>query len=361
MEKVRVSAKTKDDAITKALIQLGITSDRVDYTVIVEGKAGLFGIGAKPWILECWEKDEEKVKAEAEEKKRAEQEAREKAKAEREAEEAKRKAEREAREAEREAQRVQEREERIAAGEDPETVDAEMNEAREEEKKNRRERRERGGRDRNRRNRNRKDRDQDQAREPRADRTRGNDSQKEAALNVTEDFQPEQKPEKPKREIRPLTEEEAMAAAQQASEFISSVLSGMDMEVTLTSSFDHEVNELLIEIEGSDMGILIGKRGQTLDSLQYLASLVVNKDHKDDYIRVKLDTEDYRKRRETTLRNLARNIAYKVKRSRRPVSLEPMNPYERRIIHSALQNDRYVTTKSEGEEPFRHVIVCLKK
>ena len=108
------------------------------------------------------------------------------------------------------------------------------------------------------------------------------------------------------------------------------------------------------------MGVLIGKRGQTLDSLQYLVSLVVNKDS-EDYIRVKLDTENYRERRKETLEHLAKNIAYKVKRTKKSVSLEPMNPYERRVIHSTLQNDKYVCTKSEGEEPFRHVVIMLKK
>ena len=115
-----------------------------------------------------------------------------------------------------------------------------------------------------------------------------------------------------------------------------------------------------IDIKGEDMGILIGKRGQTLDSLQYLVSLVINKESTE-YIRVKVDTENYRERRRATLENLAKNIAFKVKRTRRPVALEPMNPYERRIIHSALQNDKYVTTHSEGEEPYRKVIVTLKK
>ena len=115
-----------------------------------------------------------------------------------------------------------------------------------------------------------------------------------------------------------------------------------------------------IDLSGDDMGVLIGKRGQTLDSLQYLVSLVVNK-NVENYIRVKVDTENYRQRRKETLENLAKNISYKVKRTKRPVSLEPMNPYERRIIHSALQNDKYVTTHSEGDEPFRHVVVVLKK
>ena len=113
-------------------------------------------------------------------------------------------------------------------------------------------------------------------------------------------------------------------------------------------------------MEGKDSGTVIGKRGQTLDSLQYLVSLVVNKGQ-DEYIRVKVDTENYRKRRQDTLENLAKNIAFKVKRTKRTVSLEPMNPYERRIIHSALQNDKFVTTHSEGEEPYRHVVVTMKK
>lgn len=115
-----------------------------------------------------------------------------------------------------------------------------------------------------------------------------------------------------------------------------------------------------MELSGEEMGVLIGKRGQTLDSLQYLISLVVNKGTTE-YIRVKVDTENYRQRRRETLENLAKNISYRVKRTKRPVSLEPMNPYERRIIHSALQNDRYVTTHSEGEEPYRRVVVTLKR
>ena len=128
----------------------------------------------------------------------------------------------------------------------------------------------------------------------------------------------------------------------------------------MEAAFDQGERELSINMSGDDMGILIGKRGQTLDSLQYLVSLVVNKES-EDYIRVKLDTENYRERRKETLETLAKNIAYKVKRTRRPVSLEPMNPYERRIIHSALQNDKFVVTRSDGEEPFRHVVISLKK
>ena len=141
-------------------------------------------------------------------------------------------------------------------------------------------------------------------------------------------------------------------------EFLGKVFDAME----LTVKIDVQVNEdnVNINLIGDDMGILIGKRGQTLDSLQYLVSLVVNK-YSENYMRVKVDTENYRERRKATLENLAKNIAFKVKRTKRAVSLEPMNPFERRIIHSALQNDKYVTTKSEGEEPYRHVVVLLKK
>ena len=143
-------------------------------------------------------------------------------------------------------------------------------------------------------------------------------------------------------------------------EFLGSVFAAMKMEVEVLIKIDEIEHTIDIELKGDDMGILIGKRGQTLDSLQYLTSLAVNK-QSEEYYKVKIDTEDYRKRRKDTLENLAKNIAYKVKRTKRPVSLEPMNPFERRIIHSALQNDRYVTTHSEGDEPYRHVVVTLKR
>ena len=122
--------------------------------------------------------------------------------------------------------------------------------------------------------------------------------------------------------------------------FLNDVFQAMNMEVVIDIKYNDEEKSMDIELSGNEMGVLIGKRGQTLDSLQYLVSLVVNKE---------------------TLENLAKNIAYKVKRTKRSVSLEPMNPYERRIIHSALQNDKYVTTHSEGEEPFRRVVITLKR
>lgn len=142
-------------------------------------------------------------------------------------------------------------------------------------------------------------------------------------------------------------------------EFLSKVFVAMNMEVEIIVVNDEENHIIDVDLKGNDMGVLIGKRGQTLDSLQYLTNLAINK-QSDNYVKVKLDTEDYRKRRKETLENLAKNIAYKVKRTKRPVSLEPMNPFERRVIHSSLQNDRYVATHSEGEEPFRHVVVTLK-
>lgn len=145
-----------------------------------------------------------------------------------------------------------------------------------------------------------------------------------------------------------------------AKAFLNDVFAAMNMTVVVAINYNAEEREMDIDLSGDDMGVLIGKRGQTLDSLQYLVSLVVNKGN-DNYIRVKVDTENYRERRKETLENLAKNMAFKVKRTRRPLSLEPMNPYERRIIHSALQGDKFVTTHSEGEEPFRHVVVTLKK
>lgn len=143
-------------------------------------------------------------------------------------------------------------------------------------------------------------------------------------------------------------------------EFLNKVFAAMNMEVAVDVQMNEVENEMSIDLKGEEMGVLIGKRGQTLDSLQYLTSLVVNKGNSN-YIRVKVDTENYRKRRKETLENLAKNLAYKVKRTKRPVTLEPMNPYERRVIHSALQNDKYVSTHSEGEEPFRRVVITLNK
>ena len=149
-------------------------------------------------------------------------------------------------------------------------------------------------------------------------------------------------------------------AREKAEEFLERVFDAMQISVNVNIVENMDEKVMNIDLSGDDMGVLIGKRGQTLDSLQYLVSLVVNKES-DEYIRVKVDTEDYRARRKETLENLAKNIAYKVKKTRRAVSLEPMNPYERRIIHSALQNDKYIATHSEGDEPFRRVVVTYRR
>ena len=165
--------------------------------------------------------------------------------------------------------------------------------------------------------------------------------------------------EEPKKEEKP-EKKPIHIDTEPVKEFLDKVFAAMDMKVRITITSSSKEHEISVELEGDDMGVLIGKRGQTLDSLQYLASLVANKSS-EDYIRVKVDTENYRERRRATLENLAKNISHKVKRTRKPVSLEPMNPYERRIIHSALQNDKFVCTHSEGEEPYRKVVVTLRE
>lgn len=160
--------------------------------------------------------------------------------------------------------------------------------------------------------------------------------------------------------IKAKKAEQAKTIVDKTRDYLEVLFKAMDIETEISIDHDEESNNMNINLEGPEMGILIGKRGQTLDALQYLISLFVNKES-EAYIRVKLDTENYRARRKDTLESLAKNIAFKVKRSRRSVTLEPMNPYERRIIHSALQNDKYVATRSEGEEPYRKVVVYLKK
>ena len=265
---IRVSAKTLDDAITEALIQLGVTSDRLEYEVIEKGSAGFLGIGMKQAVIEAWKKEEKQEPSIEDILK--------------------------------EEQKPEEKEEKV---------------------------------------------------QPKKEKKK-----QEVRETVKEEVKTEETvPEKEKQQLAKV-EDQTIAAVEQ---FIKDTLKAMEMEVEITSSIDED-GALCIDMKGDHMGILIGKRGQTLDSLQYLANRVANK-HQDGYVRVKLDTENYRARREETLRHLAKNIAHKVKRNRRPVALEPMNPYERRIIHSALQSDPYVTTHSEGEEPYRKVVVTLKK
>ena len=210
--------------------------------------------------------------------------------------------------------------------------------------------------------------------EKKADNFKKAEPKKEFKAEPKKEFKKEYKPadnhknaeikEAPKAEeqpkAEPFTAEQKEAIKKDIKEFLNNMFGAMNMEVKADITFDDEENSVNVDLSGDNMGVLIGKRGQTLDSIQYLTSLVINK-NSEKYVRVKLDTENYRKRRKETLESLAKNIAYKVKRSRRPVSLEPMNPYERRIIHSALQADKFVSTRSEGEEPFRHVVVYLER
>ena len=277
---IRVSAKTVEDAITEASIQLGITSDKLEYEVIEKGSAGFLGIGMKQAVIEARRKVEEKQETEIVEevKKEIQQVAAEEVKA----------------------------EEKIV-----EEVKAEIEH------------------------------------DEKPKQTTEKAEKKEEIKNDA--------PVKREVELAEVTDETKEAV----STFLKDTLKAMGMEVEVALDIDED-GSLSINMSGPNMGILIGKRGQTLDSLQYLANRVANK-HQSGYVRVKLDTENYRARREETLKHLAKNIAHKVKRNRRPVALEPMNPYERRIIHSALQNDPYVTTHSEGEEPYRKVVVTLKK
>ena len=284
MGEITVSAKTVDDAITEALIQLGVTSDMLEYDVIEKGSSGFLGIGSKQAVIRAWKKKTVEKEDELEELKEEIQEVISEVKGEEKA------------------------------------VKPEMK-SEVKEKKPRREKKER------------------------------KEKREKEAAEVKE-----VKETKPVQESKKLAkvQDETIAACEK---FLTDVLHAMDMEVKISSRIDEE-GALEIVMDGKNMGILIGKRGQTLDSLQYLTNRVANKTQ-DGYVRVKLDTEDYRRRRKETLENLAKNIAYKVKRTKKPVALEPMNPYERRIIHSALQADRYVTTHSEGEEPYRRVVVTL--
>ena len=257
---IRVSAKTVDDAITEALIQLGVTSDRLEYEVIEKGSSGFLGIGMKQAVIEARRKPEPVAEV---------------------------------------------KEETIPVEEvKPSVV-------------------------------------------------------KEQVSEPVQEKQEEKAEEEPARKKATELAEVSDEAIKAVEAFLNDTLKAMDMDVEIVSEVDSE-GALSVEMKGSNMGILIGKRGQTLDALQYLANRVANK-HQGGYVRVKLDTENYRARREETLRHLAKNIAFKVKRTRRAVSLEPMNPYERRIIHAALQSDPHVTTHSEGEEPYRKVVVTLKR
>ena len=305
--KITISANTLDEAITKALIELQTTSEHLHYEVVQKESAGLLGIfGKKPCIIRAH------VMSEAEEKELAEAKKLEAQKA---AEAKKAEAQKAAEAAKKAAQAKEARKTEAVKTKKAEAAPA--------------------------------------MKAPVSEKA----AAKHEAVAAPETAQEAASEEMPKKASVKINEDAVKKAAK---EFLEQVFGAMGMQVSIETVYNASDRELLVSMEGDDMGILIGKRGQTLDSLQYLVSLVVNKET-EGYLRVKLDTENYRERRKETLETLAKNISYKVKRTKHPVSLEPMNPYERRIIHSALQNDKYVMTRSEGEDPFRHVVISLKK
>ncbi len=338
------TAKTIAEAITQACVELGITSDRLDYSVVQEPTNGFLGIGSKPAIIKAGVRSEQK-KADPETVKKEVKAAPKKA--------AEEKATDNVKETVKEASEAKkvitsdEIEKRAAAAAARAKNEPEVKEEKPErrEQSDRRPNRRRNGRN-----------DRRDSRNGRGDRRN-----RPLPPEVREVEEKPHKPSvpKPERVVTPKTEEEVAAIKKIAEDFLKSVFESMKMDVKITMDYNIKEDSLNCTFDGEEMGILIGKRGQTLDSLQYLTSLVINKTQ-NEYVRVKLDTEDYRVRRTETLQNLARNIAFKVKRTGRAVALEPMNPYERRIIHSSLQSNRYVETYSEGEEPYRHVIVAPK-
>lgn len=338
METIRVTAKTVADAITEASIQLGTSSDNIEYTVIEKGSSGFFGIGGKKAVIEAKKKftDEDLMKEVfGEKKEKPVKEFKKEPKKEFHKEPVQKKPE-----IKKEPVKDIAKE---AVKEPVKETEAENRETFEPKKDNR----------------NRRENKKDFRNEPKKDFNKAPKkefaNEKSAVTEPAKDADKALEKEVVKTPRVPANPEEAKRRAEV---FLKDVFKTMEMNVEIKTSFEEDT--LSVDIAGDDMGILIGKRGQTLDSLQYLTSLVVNKG-KASYVRVKLDTEDYRNRRKATLENLAKNIAFKVKKTRRPVFLEPMNPYERRIIHSALQNDPYVTTHSEGDEPCRKVVVTLRK
>lgn len=296
MESIEVSAKTIEDAVLEAAIQLGTTRDKVAYKVITQPTSGFLGIGGRKAVIRAHQKSDEEI-------------------------EAKEKADKEM---EKLLNRVNEKKEAPKPSEPVKKTEAPKKQEKPVEAKKQA---------------------APKSEEPKA-------ALASAVKEEKKDADPASAP-KPDKPAVPVD-------TAPVEKFLKDVFGAMGMEVTVNITQNPQDREMNITLDGADMGVLIGKRGQTLDSLQYLSSLVVNK-NTEDYIRVKVDTENYRERRKATLENLAKNIAQKVKRTRKPVSLEPMNPYERRVIHSALQNDKYVCTHSEGEEPYRRVVVTLKE
>lgn len=337
-EYIEITEKTVDDAITTACQRLSVTSNRLDYIVVQREKSGFLGIGAKPAIIKARVKDaadatqailddvidkaEKKIQKELNGKSPEKKEIKDSAPAAKEETKASKKAEKEVKSEKKDAEKTEKKE---------------LKEKDKEGKKN-----------------NKKNKKKSSA-------PKKAEAEAPAAAASAAPVEEKAAPAPKKKAVIPqLTDEKIAEIKKTAHDFLVGVFKTMDMNVEISEEYQKETGILTVNMEGEDMGVLIGKRGQTLDSLQYLVSLVVNKDV-DGYIHVKADTENYRERRKKTLENLAKNIAFKVKRTRQPVALEPMNPYERRIIHSALQDEKFITTYSEGEEPYRKVVVALKK
>ena len=325
MEFREITAKTVDEAITKACLEFGISSDNLEIEVVREGTSGFFGIGSKPAIIRVRRKAEEEEFSILEELKKEEQK--------------------------KEAVRKEPKKEPCK--------DIKKEPKKEPKKENKEPRKEAVKEPK-------KEVKKDAPKPPKKENNKPAEKEvvKEAVKEPAVKEAPvkkETKQEVKKEEKKPVvrTDEQVAAMKRDAEKFLAGVFKAMELPVNIQIVYDKENDSLDINFDGEDMGILIGKRGQTLDSLQYLTSLVVNKEQ-ENYVRVKLDTEDYRSRRKDTLENLARNIAFKVRKTRKAVVLEPMNPYERRIIHSALQGNKYVETYSEGNEPYRHVVVVYK-
>ena len=360
-EYIEITEKTLEEAITTACRKLSVTSDRLDYVVIQREKSGFLGIGAKPAIIKARAKvsaqtaqailDDVISKAEKRIQKEntAKDSMKEKALKDKTPKESVSKTETEkaSADAKKKAEKKAEKIEKAVKSENKEKEKAEKTEQKDREKEAKK----------NNKKKNKKAASQKKTSQE-ADPAVKNAT--EAAAAVEKDTESEAPAPKKKAAVPQLTDEKISEIKKTANTFLTDVFKAMDMDVEISEDYQKETGVLTVNMEGEDMGVLIGKRGQTLDSLQYLVSLVVNKGV-DGYIHVKADTENYRERRKKTLENLAKNIAFKVKRTRQPVALEPMNPYERRIIHSSLQNEKYITTYSEGEEPYRKVVVALKK
>jgi spoIIIJ-associated protein len=358
---IRVSAKTVDDALTEAIIQLGVTSDQLDYEVIEKGSAGFLGIGMKQAVIEVKRKDG----------KTSQEEKRERISFDFKPEEKPKDLGSKKTEKEKKAQKTNNMPEPIKADKSKEADKAKKAEKTQEADKSKEVDKAKDADKPQEADKGKKaykakevDKPQEADKGKKAYKAKEADKLQEAkkpqeANKLQEDDIVKESYSKESRDKEETVVEITEETKTEVEKFLLETLKAMSLEVKLSVMVDND-NTLCVDIVGENMGIIIGKRGQTLDSLQYLANRVANK-YQNEYIRVKVDTENYRARRDETLSRLAKNLAHKVKRTRRPVSLEPMNPYERRIIHSVLQSNPHVKTHSEGDEPYRKVVITLKR